>query len=102
MSNFWVTFGGCLVGLLMIVFGVMLAFMGGTFLDQMEHAALDAHLDMGVGTEWDATGQVAFFRNLFYAICIAIPLLGLFIMYISITWKMRYDQYQQDYSYEEY
>ncbi|WP_292384445.1 hypothetical protein [Methanoculleus sp. UBA430] len=46
-----------------------------------------------------STGQVAFFRNLFYAICIAILLLGLFIMDISITWKMRYDQYSQDYSY---
>jgi len=36
MNNFWVTFGGCLVGLLTFAFGALLVFMGGTFLDQME------------------------------------------------------------------
>ena len=35
--------------------------------------------------------------NLFFVLCYALPLLGIGIMYITITRRMRYDQQQQVY-----
>jgi preprotein translocase subunit SecG len=102
MSDFWTTLGGCIAGLFMILAGVMLVLVGGTFMDQTESASLSAGLDMGVGTDWDATGHVAFFRNIFYLICVALPIMGLVVMYLSITRRQRYDELQQDYTYDEY
>lgn len=101
MSDFWTAFNGCLIGLVLIITGILLSFCGGIVLDAMDDAFIGAGLDGGIGTAWDSTGEIMLLHNLFYVIVYALPLLGIGIAYISITRKMRYDDTQQDYFYDD-
>ena len=97
MTNFWTAYTGCLIGLVLIFSGIMLSFCGGIALDAMSDAFIGAGLDQGVGTAYDSSGEISLLSNLFYVLCYALPLLGIGIMYITITRRMRYDQQQQVY-----
>lgn len=97
MINFWTAYTGCLIGLVLIFSGIMLSFCGGIALDAMSDAFIGAGLDQGVGTAYDSSGEISLLSNLFYVLCYALPLLGIGIMYITITRRMRYDQQQQVY-----
>lgn len=97
MTNFWTAYTGCLIGLVLIFSGIMLSFCGGIALDAMSDAFIGAGLDQGVGTAYDSSGEINLLSNLFYVLCYALPLLGIGIMYITITRRMRYDQQQQVY-----
>ena len=94
-NQFWVTFGGCLTGFIMIMTGIMLSFCGGVALDAMTDALGDVTSTYDISEEWDTTGEQNLLINLFYTICYSMPLIGIAIMYISVTRYMRYDQYQQ-------
>jgi len=94
MTNFWTAYTGCLIGLVLIFSGIMLSFCGGIALDAMSDAFIGAGLDQGVGTAYDSSGEISLLSNLFYVLCYALPLLGIGIMYITITRRMRYDQQQ--------
>lgn len=98
MSNnqFWAAFGGCMIGFTMIVTGIMLSFCGGLALDAMTDSLGDIVDAYDVSEEWDSTGEVNLLTNLFYVICYAMPIIGIGIMYISVTKWMKYDQYEQD------
>ena len=97
MTNFWTAYTGCLIGLVLIFSGIMLSFCGGIALDAMSDAFIGAGLDQGVGTAYDSSGEISLLSNLFYVLCYALPLLGIGIMYVTITQRMRYDQQQQVY-----
>jgi len=97
MTNFWTAYTGCLIGLVLIFSGIMLSFCGGIALDAMSDAFIGAGLNQGVGTAYDSSGEISLLSNLFYVLCYALPLLGIGIMYITITRRMRYDQQQQVY-----
>ncbi|OQC70920.1 MAG: hypothetical protein BWX50_00737 [Euryarchaeota archaeon ADurb.Bin009] len=97
MTNFWTAYTGILIGLVLIFSGIMLSFCGGIALDAMSDAFIGAGLDQGVGTAYDSSGEISLLSNLFYVLCYALPLLGIGIMYITITRRMRYDQQQQVY-----
>ena len=97
MTNFWTAYTGILIGLVLIFSGIMLSFCGGIALDAMSDAFIGAGLDQGVGTAYDSSGEINLLSNLFYVLCYALPLLGIGIMYITITRRMRYDQQQQVY-----
>ena len=97
MTNFWTAYTGCLIGLVLIFSGIMLSFCGGIVLDTMSDAFIGAGLDQGVGTAYDSSGEINLLSNLFYVLCYALPLLGIGIMYVTITRRMRYDQQQQVY-----
>ncbi len=97
MTNFWTAYTGCLIGLVLIFSGIMLSFCGGIALDAMSDAFIGAGLDQGVGTAYDSSGEINLLFNLFYVLCYALPLLGIGIMYVTITRRMRYDQQQQVY-----
>jgi len=97
MTNFWTAYTGCLIGLVLIFSGIMLSFCGGIALDAMSDAFIGAGLDQGVGTAYDSSGEISLLSNLFYVLCYALPLLGIGIMYVTITRRMRYDQQQQVY-----
>jgi len=97
MTNFWTAYTGILIGLVLIFSGIALSFCGGIVLDAMSDAFIGAGLDQGVGTAYDASGEISLLSNLFYVLCYALPLLGIGIMYITITRRMRYDQQQQVY-----
>ena len=97
MTNFWTAYTGCLIGLVLIFSGIMLSFCGGIALDAMSDAFIGAGLDQGVGTAYDSSGEINLLSNLFYVLCYALPLLGIGIMYVTITQRMRYDQQQQVY-----
>jgi len=97
MTNFWTAYTGCLIGLVLIFSGIMLSFCGGIALDAMSDAFIGAGLDQGVGTAYDSSGEINLLSNLFYVLCYALPLLGIGIMYVTITRRMRYDQQQQVY-----
>ena len=94
MTNFWTAYTGCLIGLVLIFSGIVLSFCGGIALDAMSDAFIGAGLDQGVGTAYDSSGEINLLSNLFYVLCYALPLLGIGIMYITITRRMRYDQQQ--------
>ena len=94
MTNFWTAYTGCLIGLVLIFSGIMLSFCGGIALDAMSDAFIGAGLDQGVGTAYDSSGEINLLSNLFYVLCYALPLLGIGIMYVTITRRMRYDQQQ--------
>ncbi|MGB3946300.1 MAG: hypothetical protein WBK76_05720 [Candidatus Saccharimonadales bacterium] len=94
MTNFWTAYTGILIGLVLIFSGIMLSFCGGIALDAMSDAFIGAGLDQGVGTAYDSSGEISLLSNLFYVLCYALPLLGIGIMYITITRRMRYDQQQ--------
>ena len=94
MTNFWTAYTGILIGLVLIFSGIMLSFCGGIALDAMSDAFIGAGLDQGVGTAYDSSGEINLLSNLFYVLCYALPLLGIGIMYITITRRMRYDQQQ--------
>jgi len=81
----------------LIFSGIMLSFCGGIALDAMSDAFIGAGLDQGVGTAYDSSGEINLLSNLFYVLCYALPLLGIGIMYVTITRRMRYDQQQQVY-----
>lgn len=97
MTNFWTAYTGILIGLVLIFSGIMLSFCGGIALDAMSDAFIGAGLDQGVGTAYDSSGEINLLSNLFFVLCYALPLLGIGIMYITITRRMRYDQQQQVY-----
>ena len=97
MTNFWTAYTGILIGLVLIFSGIMLSFCGGIALDAMSDAFVGAGFDQGVGTAYDSSGEISLLSNLFYVLCYALPLLGIGIMYITITRRMRYDQQQQVY-----
>ena len=97
MTNFWTAYTGILIGLVLIFSGIMLSFCGGIALDAMSDAFVGAGLDQGVGTAYDSSGEISLLSNLFYVLCYALPLLGIGIMYVTITRRMRYDQQQQVY-----
>lgn len=97
MTNFWTAYTGILIGLVLIFSGIMLSFCGGIALDAMSDAFIGAGLDQGVGTAYDSSGEISLLSNLFYVLCYALPLLGIGIMYVTITRRMRYDQQQQVY-----
>jgi hypothetical protein len=97
MTNFWTAYTGCLIGLVLIFSGIMLSFCGGIVLDAMSDAFVGAGLDQGVGTAYDSSGEISLLSNLFFVLCYALPLLGIGIMYVTITRRMRYDQQQQAY-----
>jgi len=97
MTNFWTAYTGCLIGLVLIFSGIMLSFCGGIALDAMSDAFIGAGLDQGVGTAYDSSGEINLLSNLFFVLCYALPLLGIGIMYVTITRRMRYDQQQQVY-----
>jgi hypothetical protein len=97
MTNFWTAYTGILIGLVLIFSGIMLSFCGGIALDAMSDAFIGAGLDQGVGTAYDSSGEINLLSNLFYVLCYALPLLGIGIMYVTITRRMRYDQQQQVY-----
>lgn len=97
MTNFWTAYTGCLIGLVLIFSGIALSFCGGIALDAMSDAFIGAGLDQGVGTAYDSSGEINLLSNLFYVLCYALPLLGIGIMYVTITQRMRYDQQQQVY-----
>jgi len=94
MTNFWTAYTGCLIGLVLIFSGIMLSFCGGIALDAMSDAFIGAGLNQGVGTAYDSSGEISLLSNLFYVLCYALPLLGIGIMYVTITRRMRYDQQQ--------
>lgn len=100
MSQFWTAFGGCIIGFVMIIAGVFLSFAGGIALDSMVDCIDQVALGFDIPAEWDSVGERNLLINMFYVICYALPVLGLGIMYISVTALMRYDQYEQ-YMYEE-
>ena len=102
MTNFWTAYTGCLIGLVLIFSGIMLSFCGGIALDAMSDAFIGAGLDQGVGTAYDSSGEISLLSNLFYVLCYALPLLGIGIMYITITRRMRYDQQQVYFDENEY
>ena len=97
MTNFWTAYTGILIGLVLIFSGIMLSFCGGIALDAMSDAFVGAGLDQGVGTAYDSSGEINLLSNLFFVLCYALPLLGIGIMYVTITRRMRYDQQQQVY-----
>ena len=97
MTNFWTAYTGILIGLVLIFSGIMLSFCGGIALDAMSDAFIGAGLDQGVGTAYDSSGEINLLSNLFFVLCYALPLLGIGIMYVTITRRMRYDQQQQVY-----
>lgn len=94
-NQFWAAFGGCMIGFVMIISGVMLAFTGGAALDSMMDALGDVTESYDVSEEWDVTSSQNLAINLFYVLCYAMPILGLGIMYISVTRMMKYDRYEQ-------
>jgi hypothetical protein len=102
MTNFWTAYTGILIGLVLIFSGIMLSFCGGIALDAMSDAFIGAGLDQGVGTAYDSSGEISLLSNLFYVLCYALPLLGIGIMYITITRRMRYDQQQVYFDENEY
>lgn len=99
-NQFWTATGGCLIGFVMILSGLMLAFSGGLALDAMMDALGDVTARYDVSEKWDTTGEVNLLINLFYTICYAMPVIGIVIMYVSVTRLMKYDQYEQ-YMYED-
>lgn len=101
MSDFWTAFNGCLIGLVLVLAGIMLSFCGGILLDAMGDSLLGAGLDQGMGTPYDSSGEINALTNLFYVLCYGLPLIGIGIMYVSITRRMRYDQQEQDYFYDD-
>ena len=85
-----------MIGFIMMISGIMLSFCGGVALDAMTDSLDDIVESYDVSEDWDTTGERNLLINLFYVICYSMPIIGLGIMYISVTRAMRYDQYEQD------
>lgn len=97
----WQAFGGIMIGLIMIVSAIVLSLAGGMFLDEMgatfANAGFSGSFTSDAGTVWDSSTEIMVLNNLFYAMCIGMAILGLIIMYVSVTRRMRYDQSQNVY-----
>lgn len=94
-QQFWIAFGGCIIGFTMILTGVILAFAGGIALDAMVDHMDTAVAGFSIPEDWDVSGERSLLINIFYVLCYAMPILGLGIMYISVTALMKYDRYEQ-------
>jgi len=94
-EQFWACFAGCIIGFTMILTGVFMAFAGGAALDAMVDNMDVALAGFTVPADWDSTGERNLLINMFYALWYLLPILGIGIMYISVTRMMKYDQYEQ-------
>lgn len=104
--GFWSAFGGLMIGLIMIISAIVLTLAGGMFLDEMgaafANAGFTGTFTADSGTVWDSSVLIMILNNLFYFICIGMAILGLIIMYVSVTRRMRYDRSRNIYSQDDY
>jgi len=74
-----------------IVVGLGLSYFGGMTLDTLYTEMSENGYDGGVGTDWDSTGCINIFINIFYAVCYILPLMGIATFGLSLTKRNRYD-----------